>query len=111
MRTFDVTVRTRKSTKVTAQWEEVASFTCDANLNIRAVLIYMYQYYFGKAPKEHWAVSNHLCMGQAWNTKRITRATCEVEIYQHNRMTDAYCEARTIIWNAQQPRLAERRAA
>lgn len=110
MRTYDVTVRTRPNRREITQWDEVVSYTCDSNLNIRAVVIYLFQRHFGKAPKMHWAESGSLCMGQAWNTKRCTRARCEIEVFQRNLAHSAYAEARNIIWTAQQPRLTERRA-
>ena len=111
MRTYDVTVRTRPNRRYNTHWNKVASYTCDCNLNIRAVVIYLFQHHFGKAPKMHWAESGSLCMGQAWNTRYRLNSRMEVEVHQHNRMTDAYEAAQTVIWYAQQPRLMERRAA
>lgn len=111
MRTYDVTIRTRPNGRDLTRWQKVESFTCDCNLNIRAFVIYIFQCHFGKAPKMHWGESGSLCMGQAWDTKRCSRARREVEVFQHNRMTDAYYAAREVIWRASQPRLTERRAA
>jgi len=111
MRTYEVSVRVRPNRKEITHWQEVVSYVCESKLNIRAVVILLFHKHFGAAPKMHWAESGSLCMGQAWDTKRCTRALYEVEVFQQNRMHTAYAEARTIIWNAKLPRLMEGRAA
>ena len=109
MRTYDVTVKTRRRGSI--HWVTIGEYTLETTLNIRAALIWFYQYVFKKAPRMHWAESGDLCMGQAWNRKYGSGAEREVKIFQHNLMHTAYTEAANIIWNAKLPRLAERRAA
>ena len=114
MRHYEVTVtirpRGKRHVRHHKEWivehHEFSSF-----LNIRAATIAIYAYFFGKHPRFHWAASGSLGMGQASDTKRITKASKDVEVYQVTRITEAYDAVRAVIWRASLPRLTERRAA
>lgn len=114
MRRYEVTVtikpRGKKHVRHHAEWI-VERHEFSSPFNIRAATIAIYAYFFGKPPRFHWAASGSLGMGQASDTKRITKASKEVEVYQVTRMTEAYDSAREVIWRASLPRLTERRAA
>lgn len=114
MRHYEVTVTIKPRGKTHARhhasWT-VERYTFESPFNIRAATVQIYAYFFGKSPRFWWAASGHLGMGQACNTKSLTRASKEVEVFQVTRMTLAEDAAREIIWHASQPRLMERRAA
>ncbi|MES2597216.1 MAG: hypothetical protein V4662_17850 [Verrucomicrobiota bacterium] len=114
MRHYEITVTTKPKGKAHHRhWQswEVETYGWETSLNIRAVTVLAFAHYFGRHPKNHWAASGSLCMGQAWSAKGMRDSRFEIEVHQSNRMVEAYREARTIIWKAYQPRLAERRAA
>lgn len=114
MRTYDVTVTVKPRGKWHARHHQswtVERYSFDSPLNIRGATIAIYSYFFGSHPRMHWAASGSLGMGQAGNTKRLSRATKEVEVFQVDRMTQAARAAEEIIQKCSQPRLMERRAA
>jgi hypothetical protein len=113
MRTYEVTVTLRpKGKRDYRHWESwhVETYTFDSPFNIRAATIGIFYHFFGKHPRFHWAASGSLGMGQACDTKSLTKCGLKVEVHQVTRMTEAYEAAREVICRALQPRLTERRA-